>query len=129
MAGPGALGGRTNGQNQEEKSADYQSPIADLLLRVLSHFTPKEVTDAHALIQQRSLTEVRLRSKSAIGNRKSEGQPAGEDPREAENRTQTHDLLQGLQLVAGHQHLVTRDEISVVRTLALVDRGNVDGDG
>src|SRR5882724_8128337 len=54
--------------------------------------------------------------------------PAGEDPREAEDRSQTHDLLQRLELVTRNDDLITRYQIGRIGLLALVDLRNVDGD-
>ena len=57
-----------------------------------------------------------------------ERQAAGKDAREAQDRRQTHDLLEGLQLVAGNDDLITRNEICVVGSLTFVDGRNVHGD-
>ena len=45
---------------------------------------------------------------------------------EAKYGEKTHHLLEALQFVAGHNYLITRDEIGHVRRFAFIDSANVD---
>ena len=54
-----------------------------------------------------------------------ERQALRKDACEAQDRRQTHDLLQGLKLVAGNDDLITRNEIGVVGSFAFVDGRDV----
>src|SRR5882724_5674659 len=51
----------------------------------------------------------------------SEPHSACEDARKAHYGREAHDLLQRLQLVSGHNDLISRNKIGTVRSLALVD--------